>query len=65
MNKEQVQEIVNKLSSQEYRMTPTEAWMREICVKCKKEAKTFKDQLSEDEYHISGYCQGCQDQVFD
>ena len=31
------------------------------CTRCIKDATHFKDQLSVDEYKISGMCQDCQD----
>ena len=35
-----------------------------VCVCCKQEAASFKDELSKREYGISGLCQKCQDEVF-
>ncbi len=37
-----------------------------LCPFCKKEIKVnqFRDRLSLKEYHISGLCQSCQDDVF-
>lgn len=35
-----------------------------ICVKCGKEAKEFKSDISKREYTISGFCQVCQDEIF-
>jgi hypothetical protein len=34
------------------------------CVTCGKRADIFRDSLSVKEYHISGMCQKCQDEVF-
>ena len=34
------------------------------CVRCKKDAKEFKDALSKKEYSISGLCQKCQDGIY-
>lgn len=34
------------------------------CVWCKKPARVFRDQLSLQEYRISGLCQTCQDETF-
>lgn len=34
------------------------------CTFCGQDAKEFKDDISEKEYHISGLCQECQDDVF-
>lgn len=44
--------------------TRTESQEKRICVMCGKEAKQFKDVLSEKEYAISGICQICQDNIF-
>jgi hypothetical protein len=35
-----------------------------ICTWCKKPITGFKDELSQREYRISGFCQACQDDVF-
>ena len=35
-----------------------------ICTRCKGPAIEFRDDLSENEQTISGYCQDCQDEVF-
>jgi hypothetical protein len=34
------------------------------CVKCGKADVTFRDEISEKEYGISGFCQCCQDDFF-
>jgi hypothetical protein len=34
------------------------------CVTCGKRADLFRDSLSVKEYHISGMCQKCQDEIF-
>lgn len=36
----------------------------DTCVFCGKPATTFRDELSEKEYSISGICQTCQDETF-
>ncbi len=35
------------------------------CSCCWCRADSFRDELSEREYHISGLCQKCQDKIFD
>lgn len=35
------------------------------CMWCGGEATSFRDVVSEREYAISGYCQSCQDKVFE
>ena len=37
---------------------------KQICVKCGKSAKKFKDELSKKEYTLSTFCQDCQDHFF-
>lgn len=36
----------------------------DVCVGCGKPVKAFRDAAALSEYHISGYCQSCQDEVF-
>lgn len=36
----------------------------ELCVMCENPNVNFRDQLSEREYRISGFCQNCQDSFF-
>ena len=36
----------------------------DTCSKCRKPAIAFDDQISRDEYRITGYCQSCQDGVY-
>ena len=35
-----------------------------ICFNCGQEAKNFRDDLSKKEYHLTAYCQCCQDKLF-
>lgn len=37
---------------------------KRVCNSCGKKVGSFKDELSQREYKISGFCQGCQDEVF-
>ncbi len=41
-----------------------EAIATEKCSWCFEAVGPFKDKLSEKEYHISGFCQSCQDKTF-
>lgn len=41
-----------------------DAASQQICTFCKKDANSFRDELSRKEYTISGLCQTCQDSVF-
>ena len=42
-----------------------ESIQQDICVWCGGAATEFKDELSRKEYRISGFCQSCQDEVFE
>ena len=35
-----------------------------ICVSCTEDASSFTSEVSKREYHISGLCQSCQDEIF-
>ena len=35
-----------------------------LCVKCGHKAETFRSALAAKEYEISGYCDTCQDEIF-
>jgi len=35
-----------------------------LCVKCGLQAETFRSIKAADEYQISGYCDTCQDEIF-
>ena len=37
---------------------------RNLCVRCKRNAAQFTDEVSRREFGISGLCQECQDEVF-
>jgi len=41
-----------------------DAMQKSICTWCKKPVQGFRDQLSKQEYRISGMCQSCQDDTF-
>ena len=45
-------------------MTVSEAKEKAVCVICKGDASSFRDELSRKEYTISGLCQKCQDKTF-
>ncbi len=50
-------------------LTPNEKGRRgaikdDECTWCGKKATSFRDELSEKEYTISGFCQECQDKTF-
>ena len=60
----EMKEFIDKLSSNFFGRKRTDSIEREVCVSCGKEAKEFRDKLSEKEYTISGLCQACQDLTF-
>ena len=44
--------------------SPEEAAAQSICSFCGKKADAFKNEISREEYGISGFCQECQDETF-
>jgi len=48
-----------------YGISRTDAIKKDICLCCKNPAVEFKDDISQREYLISGYCQTCQDTTFE
>jgi hypothetical protein len=48
------------------RLFPEEKKLKDkgLCPMCKQTIGPFRDALSKREFHISGLCQKCQDQVF-
>ena len=37
----------------------------DICLKCEGDASRFTDEVSRKEFAISGWCQHCQNEIFD
>jgi hypothetical protein len=60
----ELQEIIDKFDNYFLGITIQEAHENEICIDCKQPITTFKDELSKKEYEISGWCQRCQDEIF-
>lgn len=59
-----IKDVLDSTAKNVFGMTTQEALEKKICVKCRKEAKEFKDMPSEKEYWISALCQSCQDEFF-
>jgi len=59
-----IKNVLDSTAKTVFGITTGEALEKKICVKCGKEAKEFKDALSEKEYWISALCQECQDEFF-
>ena len=38
--------------------------LKNVCTSCKKPALDFTDELSRQEFRLSGFCQECQDKTF-
>ena len=38
--------------------------LNDICIKCEGDASRFTDEVSRKEFAISGWCQHCQDEMF-
>lgn len=59
-----LQNTIDKYDSVQYGLTIQEAHELEICIECKQHATLFNDELSKREYEISGWCQQCQNEIF-
>jgi len=57
--------LLNAMSYEIFGNTRTYALTAGICVSCEREATSFRDAISEKEYGISGFCQTCQDDIFE
>ena len=38
--------------------------LNDVCIKCEGDASRFTDEVSRKEFAISGWCQHCQDEMF-
>jgi hypothetical protein len=61
---ENIRNMLDGLSTQMYGRSSSESIKQDVCMRCGKSAKEFKDDLSLREYAISGLCQECQDIIF-
>ena len=59
-----IKNVLDSTAKSVFGISTGEALEKKICVKCGKDAKEFKDALSEKEYWISALCQICQDEFF-
>jgi len=59
-----IQDFLDNLSKQSFGRTVGEAQQQKVCVCCGKPVTGFRDSISVSEYDITGYCQECQDEVF-
>jgi hypothetical protein len=59
-----LQDLIDTYTRDMYGTSRETCKKTQLCVKCKKDATVFKDQISEKEYNLSGWCQDCQDFFF-
>jgi len=61
------QEFTDNFAKKAFGRSRTDSKKQNICVVCNASCKPedFKDDLSAQEYQITGFCQKCQDEVFD
>ena len=57
-------ELVDKFSKRIFGRSFTDSVSSQVCVSCGGPAVAFRDELSKEEYFISGFCQECQDSIF-
>ena len=56
----EIDNVITKLTGKDRQETVKAA----TCMTCDNTDLTFRDQLSREEYRISGMCQSCQDETF-
>ena len=56
----EIEKLLNTISN----LPRKSSIQQNLCAWCKKPALGFRDQLSRQEYRISGMCQVCQDSTF-
>lgn len=57
--------VIEQVSQMLYGRPWRESIENGVCVSCGKSATEFKDERSKTEFTLSGFCQLCQDEVFD
>jgi hypothetical protein len=60
-----IQNFLDRFSTDLFGRTAQQAKEQNICTVCGKPITEFRDEVSKREYQITGYCQDCQDKVFD
>ena len=61
---EAVNSFLEEIANTVFGASRMESILTDLCVSCKGDAITFKDDISRKEFGISGMCQTCQDSVF-
>ena len=59
-----LQNLLESFSRCAYGTSREECMRNRKCIKCKNDAIQFRDVKSAKEYHLSGWCQNCQDAFF-
>lgn len=59
-----LQAMLDQLAVATGNLPQAEAAKQRVCARCKKPVGEFRDEVSAREYQITGFCQGCQDWVF-
>ncbi len=60
-----LQNFLDNFQTKTFGITTEQAQAKGVCPVCGKPITGFKDEISQKEYAITGYCQDCQDEVFD
>jgi hypothetical protein len=60
-----IQNFLDNLAKSAFGRTAPEAIEKRICTVCGQAVTGFKNEVSVREYQITGYCQKCQDDVFE
>lgn len=57
--------VADNIAKELFGRTRTEAVDTHTCVSCGEPAADFKDEISMIEWRITGFCQKCQDAIFE
>lgn len=65
MKSKAMQDMLDSMAQASFGRSRSESIQNSVCVCCGQPAESFKDEISQSEYQISGFCQNCQASTFD
>ena len=64
MRHKRIQDVIDEMTKNQIGLTQKDAQHHMVCTWCGNPVTMFRNQLSQKEYGISGFCQKCQDHTF-
>ena len=64
MRHKRIQDVIDEMTKDRIGLTQKDAQHHQVCTWCGNSVTMFRNQLSQKEYGISGFCQKCQDDTF-